>query len=211
MSDGLSAFQLEVAQLFFSLPAAEGFVLAGGAALLSSGLTTRATRDLDFFGPPGAADVKAARDGFEAAVMGRSWRVDRIHDTPTFVRLHLHAEEELIIDLGLDSPPRQPPVISIAGPTYAPEELAGRKLVALFSRAEARDFADVAVLAERFGKGLLIEHAERTDRGFDRRVLVEMIRALDRFKDDEIPVDPHDVRRIREFFREWADELDATD
>ena len=52
MSDGLSAFQLEVARLFFALTAADGFVLAGGAALLASGLTTRATRDLDFFGPP---------------------------------------------------------------------------------------------------------------------------------------------------------------
>lgn len=210
MSDGLSAFQLDVARLFFDLTAADGFVLAGGAALLASGLTTRATRDLDFFGPPGAVDVQLARDEFETAVLKRGWWVDRIHDTPTFVRLHLHAEEELIIDLGLDSPPGHPPVISIAGPTYAPEELAGRKLVALFSRAEARDFADVAVLAQRFGKPLLLEQAARADRGFDRRVLAEMIRTLDRFEDDEIPVDAHDARRVREFFREWADELDAT-
>jgi hypothetical protein len=30
----LSAFQLEVARLFFALPASRGFLLAGGAALL---------------------------------------------------------------------------------------------------------------------------------------------------------------------------------
>jgi hypothetical protein len=29
----LSAFQLEVARLFFALPASQGFLLAGGAAL----------------------------------------------------------------------------------------------------------------------------------------------------------------------------------
>lgn len=210
MSTGLSEFQLEVARMFFDLPAAHGFVLAGGAALLATGLTTRATRDLDFFGPPGAVDVQAARDEFEAAVLERAWRVARIHDTPAFVRLHVHADEELIIDLGLDSPPCHPPVISIAGPTHAPEELAGRKLVALFSRAEARDFADVAILAQRFGKPLLLEQAARTDRGFDQRVLAEMIRTLDRFDDDEIPVAAHEAERLRGFFRQWADELDAT-
>jgi hypothetical protein len=32
----LSAFQLEVARLFFALAASQGFLLAGGAALLAS-------------------------------------------------------------------------------------------------------------------------------------------------------------------------------
>jgi len=44
----LSAFQLEVARLFFALPASQGFLLAGGAALLAQHLTTRPTEDLDF-------------------------------------------------------------------------------------------------------------------------------------------------------------------
>ena len=53
---GLAAFQLEVARLFFALPASKGFLLAGGAALLAQHLTTRPTEDLDFFtAPPSAA------------------------------------------------------------------------------------------------------------------------------------------------------------
>jgi hypothetical protein len=32
---GLPAFQLEVARVFFALPASKGFLLAGGAALLA--------------------------------------------------------------------------------------------------------------------------------------------------------------------------------
>jgi hypothetical protein len=47
---GLTEFQTTVAQLFFGLPASNGFLLAGGSALLASGLTTRPTHDLDFFG-----------------------------------------------------------------------------------------------------------------------------------------------------------------
>ena len=42
----LSAFQLEVARLFFALPASKGFLLAGGAALLAQHLTSRPTEDL---------------------------------------------------------------------------------------------------------------------------------------------------------------------
>jgi hypothetical protein len=45
----LPAFQLEVARMFFALPASGGFLLAGGAALLAQHLTARPTEDLDFF------------------------------------------------------------------------------------------------------------------------------------------------------------------
>ena len=44
----LTAFQDEVARLFSSLPASDGFLLAGGGALLASGLSARPTEDLDF-------------------------------------------------------------------------------------------------------------------------------------------------------------------
>jgi hypothetical protein len=40
-SPELTAFQLEVARLFFGLPESKGFLLAGGAALLAQHLTTR--------------------------------------------------------------------------------------------------------------------------------------------------------------------------
>ena len=90
---GLTDFQVEVARLFFELPASEGFLLAGGGALLASELTSRPTHDLDFFGAPDDVDVTAARDQFEAAVAGRGWRSERLHDSPTFVRLHLTGDE----------------------------------------------------------------------------------------------------------------------
>ncbi|MEI8407110.1 MULTISPECIES: hypothetical protein [unclassified Kribbella] len=56
---GLTPYQIEVAQMFFSLPASAGFLLAGGGALAAQHLTTRPTRDLDFFTGPGRGDVPA--------------------------------------------------------------------------------------------------------------------------------------------------------
>jgi len=75
--------------------------------------------------------------------------------------------------------------------------LAGRKLVALFGRAEARDFADVYVLAQRFDRGLLLERAAEIDGGFGEHVLATMMRTLSRFMDAEIPIDPVLVADLR--------------
>jgi hypothetical protein len=70
----LSAFQLEVARLFFALPASRGFLLAGGAALLAQHLTARPTEDLDFFTALDDGHVLAARDALEAAARQRAGR-----------------------------------------------------------------------------------------------------------------------------------------
>jgi hypothetical protein len=82
--NGLTDFQAEVARLFFSLPAADGFLLAGGGALLASGLTTRPTEDLDFFGERGRSDVTAAREQLEDAALVRGWTIDRVQVSESF-------------------------------------------------------------------------------------------------------------------------------
>src|SRR5580704_15298217 len=144
----LTDFQLEVTRLFFSLPASKGFLLAGGAALLAQHLTTRPTEDLDFFTAPDRGHVPGARDALEAAARKRGWATERIHDSDTFCRLVIRSDTaEVVTDLAVDTPPDFPASITAAGPTLAPEELAGRKLLALFDRAAARDFADVRLLA----------------------------------------------------------------
>lgn len=97
--------------------------------------------------------------------------------------------------------------MTILGPTLAPLELAGRKLLALFGRAEARDFADVFVLAQRFGTATLLTEAATGDAGFDQQVLADMMRTLDRFTDEEIPLPSRSVTEARTFFKTWAAEL----
>lgn len=147
VAGALTSFQVQVAQLFFSLPASAGFLLAGGAALTAQRLTARPTQDLDIFTGPGRGDVTAARDAFESAVRRRGWTVRRVRDNASFCRLVVSGPEDLLVDLALDAPPREPTAMSAAGPTFGLEELAGRKLIALFDRAEARDFVDVYALA----------------------------------------------------------------
>lgn len=208
---GLTPFQLHVAQMFFSLPASAGFLLAGGGALAAQHLTTRPTRDLDFFTGPGRGDVPAARDAFEAAAAARGWTVHRVRDGGTFCRIVVSGPEELLVDLALDSAPSRPSTASIAGPTFGLEELAGRKVIALFDRAEARDFADVYVLAQRYDKNRLLAWAAEVDAGFSTAVFADMTGAVSRFGDDEVPVDAEEVGPLRDFFAAWAIELRTPD
>lgn len=208
---GLAAFQLEVARLFFALPASKGFLLAGGAALLAQHLTTRPTEDLDFFTAPERGHVPAARDALETAARQQGWGTERIHDNDTFCRLIIRgAATSVLIDLAVNAPPEFPASATAVGPTFAPEELAGHKLLALFDRAAARDFADIYVLAHRFGTDVLLARAVQIDAGYDTKVLADMLASLDRFTDDEIPVpDGSSVDDLRAFYAAWRPELMA--
>jgi hypothetical protein len=105
----LSAFQLEVARLFFALPDSRGFLLAGGAALLAQHLTARPTEDLDFFTAPERGHVLAARDALEAAVSQHGWSAQRIHDSDTFCRMVIRsADAGVLVDLAVNAPPDLP-------------------------------------------------------------------------------------------------------
>lgn len=117
------------------------------------------------------------------------------------------AGEETLVDLAIDSPPHDGLIVTVLGPTLAPLELAGRKLLALFGRAEARDFADVYVLAQRFGRKALVAQAQALDAGFDSAVLAQMIRTIGRFGKEEIPLPKEELPKALEFFSEWANEL----
>lgn len=99
--------------------------------------------------------------------------------------------------------------MTIIGPTFDPEELAGRKLAALFSRAEARDFTDVFELVRRFDQRLILHRATEIDLGIEPGMLATMMRTLSRFTDDELPIEVSRVAAMREFFRSSAEELDS--
>jgi Nucleotidyl transferase AbiEii toxin, Type IV TA system len=203
----LTIFQLEVAAVFFRLPASRGFLLAGGAGLAAQHLTTRPTQDLDFFTSPGRGDVAAVRDELIAAARVRGWRLHVLRNEPTFCRLQINGIDELLVDIALDATPGHPPVASIAGPTLDPSELVGRKVIALFDRAAARDFADVFVLSTSFGKNELTRLAAEVDAGFDPLVLADMFDMLTRYTDRDLSLGGIDPSALRDFFANWAVEI----
>jgi predicted nucleotidyltransferase component of viral defense system len=119
----------------------------------------------------------------------------------------VYGPEDLLVDLALDSAPGRSAAVSIAGPTFALDELAGRKLVALFDRAAARDFVDVYALHHTFTKDVLLERAAEVDAGFNCAVFAEMLEHLARYADTDLSLGAVDVDDLRSFFQECALEL----
>lgn len=72
--DALTGLQHPVVELFFDLAGSDGFVLAGGAALVASGLTQRPTQDVDLFGSDVAVGITGAGDALEVAVSNEGGR-----------------------------------------------------------------------------------------------------------------------------------------
>jgi hypothetical protein len=202
--DGLTALQRTVLEVFFTLPESEGFVLAGGAALVAAGLSTRPTKDIDLFGADLALGIAPAGDALEAACLTLGWTTQRVRDSATFRRLTVRRDDdELLVDLAVDSPPLGAPTITAVGPTYPLEELAARKVLALFDRAEARDFVDALALSEHFDLDRLADLAGQLDGGFTRDLLADALASHRRFSDDEFVALGAHADQIRAFADRW--------
>lgn len=205
---GLSDFQVELANLFFSLPESAGFLLAGGGALIAQGIVPRPTEDLDFFTSRDLGNVDAASDALIAAVTERGWPVELKRTGPEFRRWEIAGPEVVLVDLAVDSPALGSPTVTIAGPTLAPDELVVRKTLALFGRAEPRDFIDVYILNQQFDRAETLAKAAEADLGFDLGVFAQTLRTHRRIDDEDFPDVGVPVADVRNYFDAWADQLD---
>ena len=146
----LSDLQWRIIRLVAQLPEAEGFALAGGAALIAREAVDRRTKDVDFFATR-EDQVRRLQGGLLDAATARGLVVDLLETYPGFSRLVVSDNQQRCeIDLAYDAR------IRVAEPTeygavLSLDELAAEKVLALFGRAEARDFVDVAALLPRYG------------------------------------------------------------
>jgi hypothetical protein len=207
----ITPLQRAAARLFFSLPESVGFAVAGGAALIARDLIDRGTRDVDLFtATPPTTSIPDATAAFERAATAQGWVTRRVQLSDSFARLVLEVDgEALVVDLGVDSPPDEPPTLTELGPTLTAHDLAARKTLALFGRAEARDFTDVHDLTNVFTKNELIRLARAQDDGFDLQVFADMIGTIGRFTDDDLHLPRPDADRLRHFFHTWRREIVA--
>jgi hypothetical protein len=125
----------------------------------------------------------------------------------TFVRLQVEGSEQILVDLALDSPPGLPSMMSILGPTYAPDELAARKLLALFGRALPRDFVDVYRVNKSRSKSDLLELARSIDPGLEEGQLALAMGQLARYSDSQLDIEPEEIDAMRAYFDEWTRRL----
>jgi hypothetical protein len=198
----LSPLQEQVAAIIAGLAEADGFALAGGAALIARGDVQRQTRDLDFFGLSGDA-VDQLAPAVRRALSAAGLTVGHVQVNPGFVRLIVSdGDDRTELDLASDAR-LFPAEAGRLAPTLTGEELAVDKVLAVFGRAEARDFADLMALEPRYGLDRLCELAAEKDLGFDLAVFAEMLGRLDRLRRDEFELDDAEYEQLRAAVRRW--------
>lgn len=202
----LTPLQRQIVEIVQRLPEAEGFALAGGAALIVRGLVQRETHDLDYFATRQEAVARLA-PALERRLEEAEFTVERIQDSPGFVRFHVSSEDEACeVDLAHDVRLRTPVMTSV-GPVLADDELAADKMLALFGRARGRDFVDVHALLNRYAPSALMELAASKDPGFTPGRFAEALDAIDRLPRDDFPVDDAMLDALRRRFDAWARSL----
>src|SRR5439155_9593719 len=131
--------------------------------------------------------------------------VDRIPVNPGFARLLVEsADDRTELDLAadarlFDAEPAQP------APMLTGEELAVDKLLALFGRAEARDFVDLMAVEPRYGLDRLCRLAAEKDRGFTPTVLAEMLAEFRRLRREEFELDDRRYARLTQEVERWRE------
>lgn len=106
----------------------------------------------------------------------------------------------------------RPPVLLALGPVLHPDDLAADKTLALWGRAEPRDFLDVITLRERYGGSRLLELAAEKDRGFTLQTFIGALRSIHRLRAidwADAGIDEKRVDAINTAVEEWRTELDG--
>lgn len=198
----LSPLQEQVAEILAGLDEAQGFALAGGAALIARGDVHRQTRDLDFFGLTGEA-VDRLVPAAERALRAAGLEVERIQVNSGFARLVVaRGDDRTEVDLAADA--RLFPAESGSpAPMLAGEELAVDKILALFGRAEARDFVDLLAIEPRYGLDRLCRLAAEKDRGFRPAVFAKMLGRFGRLRRDEFELDDTGYEQLTREAERW--------
>lgn len=202
----LTPLQEHVARIIAGLAEAKDFALAGGAALIARGDVQRQTRDLDFFGlTPEAVDRLVP--ALDRALQEAGLVVRQVQVSPGFARLIIEANDESTeLDLGADAR-LFPAETAEPAPMLSGEELAVDKVLAIFGRAEARDFVDLAAIESRYGLEHLFQLAAEKDRGFTPEMFAEMAGRFSRLRIDEFDIDADEYEQLAQRVNGWREQV----
>jgi predicted nucleotidyltransferase component of viral defense system len=212
----LTNLQKKILLRFSELPDREAFYLTGGTALSAFFLKHRRSHDLDFF-----TNVENLILPFSqklgASLKEERFVVERLRGFHSFVELSVSSDDDsTVIHFALDSPFR------FEQPSYFEEfpgikvdsliDIATNKLLALFGRAELRDFVDIYFLVkDHYKENELIEKSAQKDPGFDLYWFGIAMERINDFTDDS--PDLHllarscTMKELKEFFSNWRKEI----
>ena len=202
----LTDLQRQIRAIVAGLPEGAALALAGGGALIATGVVHRGTDDLDFF-TAHPEPVGPALEVVEAALTDAGLRVTRLQDSDTHARLLVASESDTTrIDLAADYrllPAQETP----EGAILSERDLAADKTLALFGRAVARDYVDFQALAQRFSLTELCDLAASKDGGFTPSLLADALDYIDERRREDFDLDDAAHRDLVAFAKATAAQL----
>ena len=215
----IDPFHEKVVRVALKVADRHGFVLGGGLALILHGALQRPTEDIDLFGPESASVTTAAvavREALQASgvrvqelpadtdlgevIDGMDYFMAELVAFPT-----LGDEGAVRISLGHLDQAHTPVALDI-GPVMAMEDLIAWKVVALVSRAEVRDFVDVAVFLADHHVDSLLALARRVDPALEDEDVAQAGARLDETPDRVFApygLGPREIAELRARFTVW--------
>lgn len=216
MTFTVGPFHERVARVALAVAERHGFALGGGLALIAHGAVSRPTTDIDLFGPESASVVEAAA-AVRAALRAAAIRFSDVpYDDQSGLGLGFHMVElvafrddddrdGVVVSLARLDRSREPVRLSI-GAVLDLHDLIAWKVAALITRAEVRDFVDVAVFLQRHRPQELLAMARRVDPALNAEDVAAAGRRLDRTPDRAFApyrLDPAAIGELRARFAVW--------
>ena len=146
-------------------------------------------------------------DAFETGLKEAGLRVTRLRASDTYARLLIESDSDTThVDLATDY--RMMPALETAeGLILADQELAANKTLALFSRAEPRDYIDFRALAQRFSLTELCDLAASKDGGFTPSLLAAALDYIVELRRHTFDLDDASYEELVAFAKSTAQEL----
>ncbi len=211
----LTPFQKKILKAFTAIEESKAFYLTGGTALSVFYLAHRLSEDFDLFTSDEALISIVARK-FTSKLETLGIQVREIRNFASFWEAIASAgDESFKIQLAYDSPfVLEQPIEKDELRIHSFEDIAAGKLLALFGRAEERDFIDVYFIVKNGGLSLerLIELAKTKDPGLDEYYLAIAFAQSEKLPDDAAQLkvnllSPIDPKEVKAFFSAQAVQL----
>ncbi|WP_089154027.1 nucleotidyl transferase AbiEii/AbiGii toxin family protein [Micromonospora sp. NBS 11-29] len=209
-------FHHDVARIALAAAARHGFALAGGQALIAHGVVARPTEDIDLFTDIDGG-VAAASEPVLTALGDAGFQVDAIAD-PTelhevfygfdqdMVEFEVHRNEQAVRVQLVRFARSSSPVVLDIGPVLHLDDVIGTKAAAMITRAQPRDYIDVAAILRRYSRNDVLASGRRADPDLTDDEVHDAIRRLDRLPDTVFALyrlTSAQIDELRGAFAEW--------
>ncbi|MFC0004066.1 nucleotidyl transferase AbiEii/AbiGii toxin family protein [Micromonospora siamensis] len=209
-------FQQQVARIALTVAHRHGFALAGGQALIAHGIGARPTEDIDLFTDIDGG-VAAAADLVRDALVNAGLQVDSIADSGELEDVFYGFDHDMIeFEVSRDDQSVRvqlvrfarlnDPVDSNVGPVLHRDDVMSTKVAAMITRAQPRDYVDVAAALDRYTMNELLALGRRADPDISTDEIQDALRRLDRLPDTVFALyglAPSQVAELRNAFEGW--------